>query len=263
MDSLRLKWYGTATIILEQNGTSLLFDPFLPLSDKVFQPSIDEFSATDGIFVTHCHFDHTSAIPVVLEQSGNTLKVYGTKKTHDILISKGIDSSRICCITPGDTINIGPFEVRVVKSKHIVFSIGLIMRTLFNTRVLRYWSILIEILTAKENREHDTETVIFEINVYNKRVLLLGSLNLDAETEYATGADLLILPFQGHSDLCSYAMPIVSRLKPAKILLDHYDDTFPPFTTPISTERFISLMRKEHPSIPVICAKASADWIDI
>jgi len=263
MDSLRLKWYGTATILLEQNGIDLLFDPFLPLSDKVFQPPIDEFSATDGIFVTHCHFDHMSAIPVILKQSSKALKVYCTKKSHDTLVSKGVDSSRICCITSGDAIQLGPFEVRVLKSRHIVFSLGLIIRTIFNTRVLQYWDNFIEVITAKENRDYGTETVVFDISVLEKRVLLLGSLNLDSETEYVPGADLLILPFQGHSDLCGYAMPIVSRLKPAKIFLDHYDDTFPPFTSPIDTERFISLMYKEYPKIPVICTRASSDWIDI
>ena len=263
MNNVKLKWYGTATILLEQNGTKLLFDPFLPLNDKVFQPPPGELSEADGIFVTHCHFDHMSAIPDILERSGKTLNVYCTKKPQEVLVSKGVEKSRIQNINPGDTINIGPFEVKVLKGRHIVFNKGLIMRTLFSSRVLRYWGSFKRILRDKESREKNTETVIYDINTQGKRILLLGSLNLDSEVEYAPGADLLILPFQGRSDLGSYAMPIVKRLNPGKILLDHFDDTFPPFTTEVNTERFLSLMRDENPGIPVICNRASAEWIEL
>jgi len=262
MDSLRLKWYGTATILLEQNRTSLLFDPFLPLNSKAFQPPMDEFIAADGIFVTHDHFDHISAIPEIIERSAKPSNIYCTKRAQDILLSKGIDSSRIACITPGDTVNLGPFEVRVLKSEHIVFNTGLILKTLINPRVLFYWKNLRQMMRSGDKSDVEMETVAYDINVLNKRILLMGSLNLDAETEYKPGADLLILPFQGRSDISSYAIPIVKRLQPKKILLDHFDDTFPPITSSVDTNRFITLMHKECPDIPIICPCASADWID-
>ena len=48
---MRLKWYGTATILLEQDGVQLLFDPFLSLNDNAFKPPIDELSKADNILV--------------------------------------------------------------------------------------------------------------------------------------------------------------------------------------------------------------------
>jgi L-ascorbate metabolism protein UlaG (beta-lactamase superfamily) len=117
----------------------------------------------------------------------------------------------------------------------------------------------------KENRicVEAGETVVYDISTANKRILLLGSLNLDDNTEYPEGADLLILPFQGRSDISKYAAPFIDRLRPKKVLLDHFDDTFPPISSNVKTGPFISLMRRKHPGIPVICPQAGAEWIDI
>ena len=63
--------------------------------------------------------------------------------------------------------------------------------------------------------------------------------------KYPTGADLLILPFQGRSDLENYALDIVSRLRPRRILLDHYDDAFPPISDEIPTKDFVRRLREQ------------------
>lgn len=263
MDKLRFKWYGTATILLEQNGTSLLFDPFFPLNKNVFQPPINEFITADNIFITHDHYDHISAIPEIVKRSNKPLTIYCTRRAQDILISRGINNSQICCINPGDTVEPGPFEVRVLKSEHIIFNKGLILKTLINPRVIYYWKNLRQMMHTGDKSDIEMETVVYDISVLNKRILLMGSLNLDTETEYKPGADLLILPFQGRSDISNYAIPIVSRLKPKKIFLDHFDNTFPPLTSSVDTKRFITLMHKEHPDIPVLCTTASVEWIDV
>jgi L-ascorbate metabolism protein UlaG (beta-lactamase superfamily) len=66
MQNMKLKWYGTATILLEQDGTQLLFDPFLSLNINVFMPTLDELSLIDNILVTHGHLDHIVDIPAIL-----------------------------------------------------------------------------------------------------------------------------------------------------------------------------------------------------
>jgi len=262
MDVLKFKWYGTATILIEYKGTEIVFDPFFPLNKKLFQPPLEEISP-DGLFATHCHFDHISAIPDLIDRSNKIFKVYCTGETQDILASKGVDESRICRIIPGDTINIGQFEVQVLKSKHIHFNAGLVLKTLFNPRILYYWSNFKQIYKDKVNRNKEIETIAFNIRTPDKRILLLGSLNLDSETEYEPGTDLLILPYQGRTDLCDYTLPIIDRLKPVKILLYHFDNTFPPFSSAVNTKKFVHIMKKDYPNIPIICTKASAEWIDI
>jgi L-ascorbate metabolism protein UlaG (beta-lactamase superfamily) len=266
---LRLKWYGTATILLEQDGTKLLFDPFLSLNDKCVKSPEDELSAVeelasvDTILVTHGHLDHIADIPAILRQGDGTATVYCTAKPHEVLVSKGVDEIRIREIKPGDRLGFGPFEVRVLKGKHIVFNMGLVLKTFFNPRVLTYRNNLGYLL--KENRicVEAGETVAYDISVVDKRILLLGSLNLDDDTEYPKGVDLLILPFQGRSDLTKYAMPFIDRLRPKKVLLDHFDDAFPPISSNVKTGPFVSLMRRKYPDIQVICIEPDAEWIDI
>ena len=260
---ISLKWYGTATILLEQDGTKLLFDPFFFLRGRCFTPPVDGFSDIENILVTHGHLDHIADIPAILKQSAGTATVYCTAKPREVLISRGVDETRIRQITPGDHLSFGPFEVRVLKGKHIAFNMGLVIKTLFSPRVLANLDNLRYL--QKENRifVEAGETVVYDISAADKRILLLGSLNLDDGTEYPEGADLLILPFQGRSDISRYAMPFIDRLQPKKVLLDHFDDAFPPISSSVKTGLFISLMRRKYPGIPVICPQAGAGCISV
>jgi L-ascorbate metabolism protein UlaG (beta-lactamase superfamily) len=257
---MKLKWYGTATILLEKDGTQLLFDPFFSLNSTAFKP-LDDLAAVKNILVTHGHLDHIIGIPIITKHGGNEATVYCTATPHKVLTSKGVE--RIQKITPGDVLNIGAFEVRVLKGKHIAFNKGLILKTIFNPRVLAYRNNLV--FLGKENKVcvEAGETVVYDIYSAQKRVLLLGSLNLDEHTEYPEGVDLLILPFQGRSDISRYAIPFIDRLRPKKILLDHFDDTFPPISSAVDTGLFVKLMADKHPNIPVMCTQAGNEWINI
>jgi len=90
---------------------------------------------------------------------------------------------------------------------------------------------------------------------------LMGSLNLEENIEYPKGVDLLILPFQGRSDLSTYTIPLIQRLEPKKVLLDHFDDSFPPISSLVDTQPFVKLMREKFPGIPVIYLNAGEEWI--
>ena len=260
---MKLKWYGTATILLEQNGTQLLFDPFLPLSKKVFVPHINELSAMENIFVTHGHLDHIVDIPAIAKHGKGKTLVYCTEKPCEVLMSKGLEEKHIQKIAPGDDLIIGPFKLRVLKGKHITFDKGLVIRTFLSPRVLLNWGNFRYMLKENKKCVEAGETVVYDINTEDKHILLLGSLNLDDNTEYPTGADLLIMPLQGRSDVNKYAMQFIDRLQPKKVLLDHFDNTFPPISSTVNTSLFVSLMRQKYPGIPVICPQASAEWIDV
>ena len=257
---MKLKWYGTATILPEHEGTQLLFDPFFSLNDKEHRPHADEFSAIENILVTHGHLDHTSGIPDIMKQRGGKATIYCTSKPREVLISKGVEETHIREIEPGDVLRFGPFEVRVLTGRHIVFNKGLVFRKLLNPRILTNWNSARYLLKENKICAEAGETVVFDISAADRRILLLGSLNLDDHTEYPIGADLLILPFQGRSDITKYSMSFIERLKPKKVVLDHFDDTFPPVSSEVNTGPFILLMRKKYPDVVVMCPQAGAEF---
>ena len=259
---MRLKWYGTATILLEEDRTQLLFDPFLPLNNKVFQPSITELAAAGNIFITHGHFDHIAHVPSIVQQGSGKAMVYCTGKPREGLMAKGIAETQIRKISPGDVLNLEPFKVQVLKGKHIIFDRALLFKTILSPRVLANWGNFVSMLKQNKDYGEFGETVVYYIETRDKRLLLMGSLNLDENTDYPKGTDLLIMPLQGRSDISVYAMDFIDRLQPKKVLLDHFDNSFPPISSAVNTGHFVSLMQQKHPGIPVICPQPSASWID-
>jgi len=260
---MRLKWYGAATVLLEHDGSRLLFDPFLLRNDAMVKPPIDELSAVDTILVTHGHFDHIADTPAILAKGGGKARVYCTAQPRKALMAMGVEEGLIHQVSPGDSFTIGSFAVRVRKGKHIVFDGLLVMRKLFSLNVIRYWGNLIKIFREHRKCPESGETVAFDICVNDKRILLLGSLNLDDGTDYPKGADLLITPFQGRSDIQRYAMSIIDRLLPKKVLLTHFDDAYPPISSTVKTDCFLSRMTQKHPNTPVICPHPGTAWIEI
>ena len=260
---MKLKWCGTATILLEHEGARLLFDPFLARNSKVFQPSLDELAAARTILLTHGHLDHAVDVPKILSHGLGKSAVYCTAAPCNALLSQGVDAACLHTIVPGDILNLRPFTVRVLKGRHIVFDVPLLLRTLINPRVLLYWSNFWHMFKANKIYAEAGETVVYDIDVAHKRILLMGSLNLDDATEYPTGVDLLVLPFQGRSDIARYALPIIEWLQPKRVLLDHYDNTFPPLSSAVKTGPFIAAMQKEHSAVQVLCLQPGADWLEL
>ncbi len=246
---MEIKWFGTATLSFSSEDKSILLDPFLPLSSKLPAPSVEELAALGDIFITHGHFDHLMIVPQVL-QAGESV-VYCCKTAAENLYREGVPDKRVVIIKPGDKFEKGPFEITVYRGVHIRFDLPLIIKTLISRRCLSNFSAL-KMLLKESNRYPEGEVLVYRIAADGKTVLHMGSLNLEGSENYPVGSGLLTLPFQGRSDLNSYALQFIERLKPKALYLHHFDDSFPPVSSPVDTASFVNKVAREYPDLPVI-----------
>lgn len=246
---MEIKWLGTAAISYKQNGRMIIFDPFGGINKKLGCYSARELATYGDIFITHGHFDHLADVPAIMAL--NKAKVHCAHPVAQSLINLGVDQSRIEVVVPGQNIIMEPFNIRVLKGKHIDFDRKLILKTLLNLRVLRYFRNFLKVLSAAK-KFPEGQTLIYEIEVDGKKIMHLGSLALAEGENYPQNVDILVLPFQGRSDLEMYALPFVAGIKPKTIYLHHFDDTFPPISNTISTDKFVQNVRKDFPEVKFI-----------
>lgn len=235
---MKLQWFTTAAFTLTEGETTIAFDPFLglPLGRRWPDMTGSEFSTVSAVFVTHGHFDHILELPGLLADSD--APIYATDAPCRTLVRRGVPADRLRTIRPGDAVGVGPFRVSAYPGRHCRFDGPLVRQTLLRSRLWRNLPRAFRLLRYLVEYPEKGETLFYEVAAGEKRVQIMGSLGLDPNVVYPTGADALILPFQGRSDLAAYSRPIVERLQPRAVYLDHYDDSFPPLTADIDTQPF-------------------------
>ena len=243
---MKLSWYGTASVMLESNGYRIAVDPFLgiPLKDSVCRRKLHavKYRTADAVLVTHGHFDHILDIPRLYRNKD--VKVYATKTPCKTLLKRGMNRDQLHMITPGIEFTLGDFTIRVYQGRHCRFDLGVMIKTLFKADTFRNPQRLLQLLKLNKKYAENNETLFYEIEAEGKRIQLMGSMGMSLIENYPTGADALILPFQGTGNPALTVAPIIHRLQPKMILLDHYDDTFPPMSSHINTVGFTArLMR--------------------
>ena len=228
---MRLVWHGTASIEIICSSGRILFDPFVPLkgSDTDVRPG--DFDGFTDIFITHGHLDHIVSIPGIVKRNPSAV-VYCTRTPFRTLSRKGVPVSSLRRIEYGQVLNAGGFKVTVFHARHAVLprvSLSRAAAVLRSPHRGNLPNILREHIRCREN----DETVLYLVEADGKSVALMGSLNLRGDAEYPVGSDLLVLPYNGWEDNFPPAVRVIERLKPKRVLLDHFDDTFPPLTGPV------------------------------
>lgn len=230
---MNVKWYGTASFSIETKVTKVLFDPYVPLRGSKVKTKVEDYAGFKNIVITHAHFDHIGSITMLFKEEPR--EIYGTQATYTALVKLGIPEEHIHIISPGDELCFGDIKIKAYQGRHIKFDRKLLLKTIFSLRNIRYFLNLFPILKTCLICKEKKETLGYLIETEEKKIFAMGSLNLDSDTEYPTDMDYLFLPYQGRSALLQPALEVIEKLKPKSILLDHYDDTFPPLSRLIDT----------------------------
>lgn len=247
----RITWFGTASLGIEAGDTRLLIDPFIPLPGSRTPAFTDRYRTFDTILVTHGHIDHIASLPAIVKGREDRVTICCTQTPAKTLAGMGLPQRMLRQVSPGDTLTFGELTAQTLQGQHIRFDRQLVLRTLFSPRMLRHMRNLPALLTGTRRCPEAGETLAWHLQRHGLRILILGSLGIDQQTIYPDQPDLLVLPFQGSSDLLSHALPIVRQFRPRAVLLDHFDDPFPPISNIVPTDAFVRQMSSEFPDVPV------------
>jgi len=229
---IKITWYGTASVRIASENSQLLIDPFIPFPDSRVKIPADAYSDCCHILVSHGHYDHIGSIREIVRRD---TAVYCTKAPYTTLCRKGVRKRNLHLIKAGAVLTVGDFKITAYKGNHIRLNGCDCLKALCSRRVRKnHRGILKKVMKFTLCLEKK-ETLCYLVEAFGKRILILGSLALADGITYPVGADLAFFPYQGSDKLCETAEEIYERLMPKAVLLTHFDDTFPPFSTEVDT----------------------------
>ena len=243
---MKITWYGTATIGIDDGETRLLFDPFVRMNRRADTTPLEGFTGFDAVLITHGHFDHLYSVPALAE-ADKSVTVYCTKTPQETLLARGVPQDRIHRIGPGSEISIGAFTVRVWQFRHIVFDPIYILSVVPKCVVQfprLFWQTYINTKFPENG-----EIVAYEIEHGGKRVFLTGSFRDTPAVAYPDNVDLLILANGGSVFVPEKTAGFIAKYHPKAILVDHFDNAFPPVTRDVSVKRLKKKVERDHPDI--------------
>ncbi len=247
-------WFGTASVLIEVGGEKILFDPFFRMNKKLEKTDMDVFVNVDYIFNTHPHFDHLRDLPAILAKTD--AKFYGTPTAYLRLETQGVDvDKKVEILCPHEEVKTAKTEILTHRTFHVRNDVGIILKTA--ARILFLWEFgrAFRILKEHNNFRMGGDILAYEIRAEDKTILLFGSAGFDERAKLPKEVDILIWPYQGRLNMLKYSLPIIEAINPKTVVLDHFDDAFPPITGKVDVEKFVGVMRQKHPEIRVIVPK--------
>lgn len=248
MAGMKIAWYGTATLMLACGDTRILIDPYVRQYDKQQAPvPVDALSAADAVLITHPHLDHFADIGTFLEAGAKAVYVSENGIRH--AAAQGIPVGEMRPLGAGDCFRVGEMTVRAYQSRHCKFDLWTVLSVALSPRTYLHAGDAIALLRETKHWKITDDIFALEISGGGKRVMVLGSAGMDEGTEYPKDADLLVFPYQGRAGMHRYMKRFLQRFRPRAVMLDHFDDAFPPLTHTIGTGKFVPAAKKSDPAI--------------
>lgn len=250
---MKVTWYGTASIGIEDGETKLLFDPFVRQKKSLKTVNVEDYAGADAILVTHGHFDHILDIPKIALYDPE-VQIYCTKTPANTLKNEKVPSNRISVIKPEESFEIGNFKITPYHAKHIVFDVGYILSVI--PKCVAMFPILFKQFFGWNLKMPEAqEIVMYHIENGGKSILLCGSFGTREGVKYPENPDMFILANGGNVSIPELTKPFIETIKPKSIFVDHFDNAFPPLTRRIKVEKFADKMSRWHPEVDFIVPK--------
>lgn len=246
-----IQWLGTAGFRIQTRNVSFLIDPYLTRNrDAEPRQTLTprDLAPASHIFVSHGHFDHIMDIPAVVRHTG--ARIFCSFRAAHTLLDMGVDPG---CI---ETVDQAGFEIqfegvraKAFYSRHIRFDFRLLATTL-----VKIGRRLPGILPLFLNYPCG-QVLGWEFELENRRIHFFGSGGSTAKELMALkkyGVEILLLPLQGHSDICSRALEYVRILEPELVIPHHQDNFYPPISQMVDIACFVDQVRAVSPGTRVL-----------
>jgi L-ascorbate metabolism protein UlaG (beta-lactamase superfamily) len=243
---MELTWWGTAAFRIKTGNLVFLLDPYVSRNEKARPKQyLKAEDILDGelIFMSHGHFDHLFDVPVIARKAGST--VYCSVEAENTLIEKGLSKDKIHRVeTDGYTIDFCGHQARAFFSEHVKFDKKLLFKTLLgiNIRIFRYIPLLKEFPVG--------QVLSWRFAIEGKIIHFFGSggsTTLELEKLASRPTDILLVPLQGHSNICDIALKYVRVMQPKIVIPHHQDDFFPPISSMVDIKPFMDGVKRECP----------------
>lgn len=248
---MKIQWTGTAGFKIQSRDASFLIDPYLSRNARAWPVQTikpKDLAPFSHIFVSHGHFDHILDIPDIVNPTD--ARVVCAPVAGQTLIKMGMARSHLMEIKNcGDDICFAHIQATAFFSRHIRFDAKLLISTL-----IRAGKQIKNILPLLKNYPCG-QVLSWRFELEGKRILFFGtggSTRAELEILAKDPVDLLLVPLQGHSDICARAMAYVKALKPAFVLPHHQDDFFPPVSRAVDITPFIKQVNLQCPGTKIV-----------
>jgi L-ascorbate metabolism protein UlaG (beta-lactamase superfamily) len=241
---MEIKWLGTAGFEFKTRDQVFYVDPFVSRNHKtLLKQNLAGLEIRKGarIFISHGHFDHIRDIPEIARQAG--AKIYCSSGVAKSLQDHGVNPGQIQPILADKkNFKFQTYAARAFFSRHLRFDAKLLFSTLLRVKAGLFP--LLPLLTGFPRGQ----VLAWQFLIENRIVLFLGSLGSPRAGPGKMGnrpVDVLLIPLQGHSDICRMGLDHVRAFRPKTVIPHHYDDSFPPISRAVDITPFVEGVKKE------------------
>jgi L-ascorbate metabolism protein UlaG (beta-lactamase superfamily) len=252
---MELKWLGTAGFEFKTKDHVFLLDPFVSRNSQSF-PKQDikalDIKKASQIFISHGHFDHILDVPQISRQT--KADIYCSGIAAGYLKNHRVNTQQIFSVlTDEKTFDFKDYTAQAFFSDHIKVDKKLVFSTLLkiNVQLFKYIPLLQKFPCGR--------VLSWRFTIEDKIIQFFGSAGSSIEELEKIGKkapiDILMLPLQGHSNICQIGVDYVKRLAPKIVIPHHHDNFFPPISKFIDIQPFVNKIEKHDLKTRVIIPK--------